>query len=125
MRNKFTEMEDERTDRKNDPSAQEPSMTEDVSPQPTTNVLLIILLGFMLLVPQALSTTTRTTTNVVQWPVMKVGTQNPGAAELLNDEWMVRPWDVWIHHPIGGQKGRVYFDRMDKNTAMRNKFTEK
>ena len=125
MRNKFTEMEDERTDRKNDPSAQEPSMTEDVSPQPTTNVLLIILLGFMLLVPQALSTTTRTTTNVVQWPVTKVGTQNPGAAELLNNKWMVRPWDVWIHHPIGGQKGRVYFDWMDENTAMRNKFKEK
>ena len=104
MRNKFTEMEDERTDRKNDPSAQEPSMTEDVSPQPTTNVLLIILLGFMLLVPQALSTTTQTTTNVVQWPVMKAGTQNPGAAELLNNKWMVRPWDVWIHHPIGEQK---------------------
>ena len=65
MRNKFTEMEDERTDRKNDPSAQEPSMTEVVSPQPTTNVLLIILLGLILLVPQVLLTTTQATADVV------------------------------------------------------------
>ena len=113
MRNKLTEMVDERTDRKNDPSAQEPSMTEVVSSQPTTNVL-IILLGLILLVPQVLLTTTRATADVVQWPVTKVGTKNPGAAELFNNKRMVRPWDVWIHHPIGKQKGRVYFDRMEE-----------
>ena len=91
MRNKFTEKEDERTDREHDPNFQKPSMTEDVSPQPTTNVLPIILLGLILLVPQVLLTTTRTTADVVQWPVTKVGTKNPGAAELLNDKRMVRP----------------------------------
>ena len=91
MRNKFTEMEDERTDRKNDPSAQGPSMTEDVSPQPTTNVLLIILLGLILLVPQVLLTTTRATADVVQWPVIKVGTKNSGSAKFLNNERLIRP----------------------------------
>ena len=106
-------MEDERTDRKNDPSAQEPSMTEVVSPQPTTNVLLIILLGLILLVPQVLLTTTRATADVVQWPVTKVRTKNPGAAELLNDERLIRPWDVWIHQPTGDKQGRVYHDRKD------------
>ena len=103
MRNKFTEMEDERTDRKNDPSAQEPSMTEVVSPQPTTNVL-IILLGLILLVPQVLLTTTRATADVVQWPVTKVGTKNPGAAKLLNNERLIWPWDVWIHQLIGNKQ---------------------
>ena len=69
-------------------------MTEVVLPQPMTNVLLIILLGLILLVPQVLLTTTRATADVVQWPVTKVGNKNPGAAELLNSERLIRPWDV-------------------------------
>ena len=119
MRNKFTEKEDERTDREHDPSFQKPSMTKDVSPTPTTNVLLLILLGFILLVPQVLPTMTRTTTNVVRWPVIKVGTKNPGAAELLNNERLIRPWNVWIHQPTTGNKqGQVYHDRKDVKGAI-------
>lgn len=94
MRNKCTETEDERTDLKNDPSAQKLSMTKDNSPTPQTNVLLIILLGFILLVPQVLLTTTQTAADAVQWPVTKAGTKTPGAAKLLNDERRIRPWDV-------------------------------
>ena len=84
----------------------------------TTNVLLIILFGLILLVPQVLLTTTWATADVVQWPFIKVGTKNPGAAELLNNERLIRPWDVWIHQLIGNKQGQVYHDQKDIKGAI-------